>query len=835
MSNESYKLLCTINNDFKSHDDNFGKLDAHFELRDKQSVTLVNQGDFFCETEQLFVTAGFAELRKKFGERLFIAECIPNKSTERKADDCAFVTNADHCEEARGILACEVYHTPLPPTEQPVISVPEPPATRSITLQHDGFFYGPFSYEIAENAADEFTLTLKASSTATKVADKKVIDPFFVAKIEAAAARDYLRHFGNDNRQLVGGLKKLMQSCALVDFISDDQLISLYGNKLAASPVLRGFTKNSVSLVRKHFHNLKDFAANRGRFSRLLKTLESSTKWESHRNELLDELLKKSSGQAILESYIESNRHRYFQSETDQFEKDLKVQFSALQSSITTLKKDKEQVESDIRKKRRELDALDTGEVRQAIEQEKNNRLDSLLEEKKEKLQSYDHAITEMAARHKIMLEYDELKSELRTLQSQRDYIRDEKSRMERERDRVADELHKDNDKLVSELLKLKPQVDALYGLHPSRKKAPKRFDVSTVTTTTESDTDKKRDDFIERVQESLEHVGRKTDYNSIVNILTTVAQSQFTLFSGLPGTGKTSFAKLLGQAMGLGNRLLTIPVARGWTSSRNILGFYNALSQSFLPASTGLYELLQHLRNESEHAAPAIILLDEFNLSQPEHYFSPFMEMADPESDRTILTGDPEQPALKVPDYLRFLGTINHDETVQGLSPRMLDRSAVIQFDDIPQLDALSFKKSNSDSSIPAQCPISGTEFISLFSPTALDLPDETQAVLTEITQALREDTIKLGTPVIVSFRKIKAIASYCNAASPLITRSSALDYAVSQHIIPLLNGHGHTFGERLKALSNVIPEELERSQHMLNHIIETGSRNMHSYGYNL
>ena len=116
-------------------------------------------------------------------------------------------------------------------------------------------------------------------------------------------------------------------------------------------------------------------------------------------------------------------------------------------------------------------------------------------------------------------------------------------------------------------------------------------------------------------------------------------------------------------------------------------MGFYNALSSSFNSSATGLYELLTHLDFEIKagmEGAPAICLLDEFNLSQPEHYFSPFLEMADPESKRIIATGDQDSPYIEVPRYLRFLGTINNDESVQSLTPRMLDRSAIISFDDI-------------------------------------------------------------------------------------------------------------------------------------------------------
>ncbi|MGL5038603.1 MAG: AAA family ATPase, partial [Aeromonas sp.] len=330
-----------------------------------------------------------------------------------------------------------------------------------------------------------------------------------------------------------------------------------------------------------------------------------------------------------------------------------------------------------------------------------------------------------------------------------------------------------------------------------------------------------------------------KTDYNSVVNIITTIAQSQFTLFSGRPGSGKTSLAKMLGNSLGLQKRFLNIPVARGWTNSRDILGFYNSLSSSFNPAATGLYDLLTQLNNECkrEHeAAPAICLLDEFNLSQPEHYFSPFLEMADPESERIIATGDHNSPYLEVPQYLRFLGTINNDDSVQSLTARMVDRAAIISFDDVePNFDISLDSIKRLDKREHAR--ISGNKFIELFAPNSLELAPDIEHTLKQIVDTLSEENPERGMSICVSYRKIKAMRSYYNVASPLYidSRFVALDYAVCQHIIPLLNGYGQNFGKRLVSLLNVIPSDMVISRKMLKRIIDIGNQNMFTYGFNL
>lgn len=209
---------------------------------------------------------------------------------------------------------------------------------------------------------------------------------------------------------------------------------------------------------------------------------------------------------------------------------------------------------------------------------------------------------------------------------------------------------------------------------------------------------------------------------------------------------------------------------------------------------------------------------------------------MADPESKRIITTGDQTSPFLEIPKYLRFLGTINNDESVQSLTPRMLDRSAIISFDDF-ELDydiSLSPVKSLDDLDVTA---ISGNKFIEIFTPRSLELPQDIDRTLRLIIDTLREEKPEFGPSISVSFRKIKAIRAYHSVTSSMYidSRFAALDYAVCQHIIPLLNGYGQNFGKRLMQLSYVIPDEMELTHKMLKRIIDIGNQNMFTYGFNI
>ena len=120
--------------------------------------------------------------------------------------------------------------------------------------------------------------------------------------------------------------------------------------------------------------------------------------------------------------------------------------------------------------------------------------------------------------------------------------------------------------------------------------------------------------------------------------------------------------------------------MARGWTGQRDLIGFFNPISNQFQPSSTGMYEFLSALSDEADdetaEAALALVLLDEANLSSMEHYWSSFMGMTDSRGTETLRLGNKD---VRITDNLRFISTVNYDSTTEYLSPRLIDRAPVI------------------------------------------------------------------------------------------------------------------------------------------------------------
>ncbi len=817
-----------------------GKVRCHFEIFGTNDIAVIGTRVEFCSTEHVFITSGYNELAEKFEGRLFEVEVVKS-SWPVKEGGCNYVATAKYCSELRGTIISDVIDYELPNPNKPIIYSYYKPYTRSIFIKNEDWYYGPFNFDISEILPRDFDsklykIELIAPVNGCQGFNGLATSTFSVAKINASKLLTMETHFYDDNLQitLLGPAKMVIQlRDDEFEFLSDEQLISTYGQKLAANPNIRGFTKGLVQEIKRDYQKYKDYQENPERYERCFTLLDQALLWNEVRHELFNEFFNSDLGQTISHQYLERNRDKFYAKIKSDYLESISGELTAKHVEIKELVQQLDLLRAEIRAEKLRLQDIQSQEEIEQIATKQSDAIEAKTKEKRDEFIQLDAELNRLKEDYLQYQNLDKLNAKQKELQADCDSLMRWKERLSHEVDNISDKLKASNDKLIRRMMDIKPEVDALCGLKTQISATFNNYAVIGTRPSPEGALSDARDDYINEMMQWLHHYHRKLDYYTVANILITLAQSQFTVFSGLPGTGKTSTAKLLGLAMGLGNRFISIPVARGWTSQRDILGFYNALSQNFQPAATGLYDLLKQVHREDNKAAPAIVLLDEFNVSQPEYYFSSFMEMADPESTRKIITGAPNEEPLYVPEYVRFLGTINQDDTVQILSPRMLDRVAVIHFDEPLQFEALKTELEFAYSTQKNE-PIKGNDFIQLFKPKHLNLGEDINNMLNVITSTLANSDAKLGTKIVVSYRKLKAIAAYCNVAGPMMIedRYAALDYAVSQHILPLLNGYGESFGKRLSLLKNQLPSSMEKSHAKLELLILQGEMNLYSFG---
>ncbi len=152
-------------------------------------------------------------------------------------------------------------------------------------------------------------------------------------------------------------------------------------------------------------------------------------------------------------------------------------------------------------------------------------------------------------------------------------------------------------------------------------------------------------------------------------------------------------------------NRFGFVAVQSDWTDASHLWGYHVPLpaeAEGFY-GTEALRVFLSAQKCQPGHNKPHFLLLDEMNLSRPEHYASDLlsaMEVLDREvihlhraGEKVRLRADDVQAGDYVPSRIAWpkgmvvIGTVNVDETTFSFAPKVLDRAALLEFTDV-QLD---------------------------------------------------------------------------------------------------------------------------------------------------
>ena len=354
-------------------------------------------------------------------------------------------------------------------------------------------------------------------------------------------------------------------------------------------------------------------------------------------------------------------------------------------------------------------------------------------------------------------------------------------------------------------------------------------------------------DYLVETVRQSRDY-----DRNTILNLYVLLTQSFLTVFSGPPGSGKTSICEILGNSLGLdsislrseiidsglwkdadeSNRFLTVPVERGWTSKRDFIGYYNPLSKTFESVDARRREAFAELDAEAKAGfadMPFVMLLDEANLSPMEYYWGDFMRLADNRTRKDEYVSFGGDATYAVPETLRFLATINNDFTTENLSPRLLDRASIVT---LPEQDAPFtpelLKHDRETVSWKALTDYFGARSESAHA-------GDIEPLLEEIYEAFKS----LG--IAVSMRTRLAVGEYVSAASVVFENkteqpayAAAVDFAVAQRLMPRIDGNGDQYRSLLDDLQSIFEGNgLVHSSKLLRSLINRGESSMGWYRF--
>jgi len=171
-----------------------------------------------------------------------------------------------------------------------------------------------------------------------------------------------------------------------------------------------------------------------------------------------------------------------------------------------------------------------------------------------------------------------------------------------------------------------------------------------------------------------------------LLDLRIALATRDLVVLRGEPGVGKSYLAlRLLDDPER--ERTLVVPVSATWRGREDLLGYVNPLDGRFVKTPfTRFLQLAATAWREGDRA-PRLVIFEEFNLSQPEHWFADVLAVSqyEREADRIVQlagTGSAADASVFLSPALRFIGTVNSDHTTRSLSPRVLDRAAVIHLE---------------------------------------------------------------------------------------------------------------------------------------------------------
>lgn len=354
-------------------------------------------------------------------------------------------------------------------------------------------------------------------------------------------------------------------------------------------------------------------------------------------------------------------------------------------------------------------------------------------------------------------------------------------------------------------------------------------------------------DELIEYVVQTVQAERPGYSKNLILNMTVCLTQGFLTVFSGLPGCGKTSICNILGKVLGLTDyteastdlmgvkRYIPVSVERGWTSKRDFIGYYNPLTKKFEESNREVFDAVRLLDAEYKHNSakyPFVILLDEANLSPMEYYWADFMNVCDDiKISNTINLGNDN--IFNMPETLHFVATINNDHTTEILSPRLIDRAWIIS---LPKNNYLSYERVKPSIELKNVRWVDLKRVFAVGSDSTESFDRSTQAIYDGIREKLSKQNLTISPRVDI------AIHNYWRIAESIMIEDEygnqpnavALDYAVVQRVLPKLMGSGEEYEAWLTDLQKYCNDNnLINSANAVSDMIQRGNKQMKYYRF--
>lgn len=636
------------------------------------------------------------------------------------------------------------------------------------------------------------------------------------------------------------------ESIERIKFLSDDQLFGWMRNKINIS---NKFTKSDFTKFKEiyeTFQNSKIEENEKSLFSRTINILNES----QVNKEVLDNFISLLPETKEINSQLDSIRSEI--DDVQGLKESLYKEKDFIEEKINELKNRQSSLikeNSELADKQKEISEQQIQDI-----QNKNEELKEKIKEKS-KLEEELSKLNKFENLRNLEIQIQETEVELRILTRNKNELDESINTLSEE----FIETQKKSQEKLNELIKSKTHFDFISGR--DFKDEEDQLNDFTIKELSTSFFDQQPESknyvsyqklLVGEIQDQLVNIGREYKSDFIANVLISIFQNTATIFAGLPGSGKTSLARIISKLFVQDERKrVEVAVSKGWSSQKDFIGFFNPLTKKFIPSNKSMYDFLKLIDFEVKeeqflNTNLGFVLLDEANLSPIEHYWSSFYNLTDAtaSNDNFLSIDIGAEGKLDNANNIRFIGTINIDQTTEELSPRFIDRTNIIRISQ--NFETFNYEASNYLDKIQS-LDLSYKDIIGLFNLNDFNLENSIKIEMEKESfksvhndyNKVKESFKNLG--IIFSPRIDKAFIDYYVTAIKFMTSYKALDYFIAQRLLTKIDGQGEEFGENLKNIKSnletiLIRQKVEHSEsiELLDMIISYGSRDDFFQTYN-
>ncbi|MEB8014691.1 McrB family protein [Citrobacter braakii] len=203
-----------------------------------------------------------------------------------------------------------------------------------------------------------------------------------------------------------------------------------------------------------------------------------------------------------------------------------------------------------------------------------------------------------------------------------------------------------------------------------------------------------------------------------IENFLTLIRTNDLIILAGDSGSGKTNLVQSFAKAIGGVSKI--IPVKPNWTSSEDLLGYYNPLEKKYL--ATPFLEALIEARQNPD--TPYFICLDEMNLARVEYYFADFLSKLEERNEQPTIQLYSDDEAAHVLAELKGVVSVISNAQEKFSKNGIVDFVALLQDEEINAEMRHSFGFSDKDSLIKYHGDIRRMLAGVLSTPSSITIP---------------------------------------------------------------------------------------------------------------